>query len=139
MRFQHPAQLIQRAGSQRNLFVAAVGPSLYVFDAQNGDQLSHWPSENASSSADLPKLDTDGDSAGPPGKRRKLSPSSSASAAETETGESHTSNSKYTWSTIPIVVSTSSGEHIVAVTAEDKCIRVFEVGKDGTLKQLTER
>ncbi|KAI9700506.1 MAG: tRNA (guanine-N(7)-)-methyltransferase non-catalytic subunit trm82 [Bogoriella megaspora] len=56
----------------------------------------------------------------PPGKRRKIS------IEETKPN-------------IIDIVASQSHRYVVAVTAEDKCIRVFELSSDGGLYQLSER
>jgi tRNA (guanine-N(7)-)-methyltransferase subunit TRM82 len=61
----------------------------------------------------------------PPEKRRKLS----AEEKSVKPG----------WSTIPILKVSSDGKHVVAVTAEDKGIRVLQLNEDGTLRQLSSR
>ncbi|KAF2025810.1 guanine-N(7)--methyltransferase subunit TRM82 [Setomelanomma holmii] len=58
----------------------------------------------------------------PPGKRIKLSP------APTERGPNFSS-----------IILSSNGEYLIGVTGEDKCIRVFQVDKEGQFQQLSER
>jgi tRNA (guanine-N(7)-)-methyltransferase subunit TRM82 len=58
---------------------------------------------------------------GPPGKRIKLSPPTQ-----------HTSN-------FSCLRFTSDKKHLVAVTAEDKAIRVFSIDAEHKLRQLSER
>lgn len=37
------------------------------------------------------------------------------------------------------MVVTASQNHVVVVTAEDKCLRVFEISPEGKLEQLSQR
>ncbi|EFW15426.1 tRNA (guanine-N(7)-)-methyltransferase non-catalytic subunit trm82 [Coccidioides posadasii str. Silveira] len=149
MSLRYPISRIRHFRCQlRELLAAVAGPSIQIFDAGTGSLLSSWPpasflrpldsdiSPDRASSADT--------CAEPPEKRRKLTPpvnesgeaqteqSAKAKARRSETAEQ-------AWSTIPILVISGTGDHIVAVTGEDKCLRVFEVKQDGKLTQLTER
>ncbi|KAK2734603.1 tRNA (guanine-N(7)-)-methyltransferase non-catalytic subunit trm82 [Onygenales sp. PD_40] len=157
MLFQHPFQCIQSLDRStpvtQNLLVTAAGPKLYVWDSATGSQLAVWP-EQIESEVNVTQVENSGsrerDDAGssePPGKKRKLSPAPSKEGqggeeiqqSGTEANESKPQGAKLAWSTIPIVTASRDGEHIVAVTAEDKCIRVFKVGARGELSQLSER
>jgi tRNA (guanine-N(7)-)-methyltransferase subunit TRM82 len=146
-KFQYPLQCIQHIRGPtphpRSLLVASAGPNLYSFSAEDGRRLSIWPrAQHSSSEAQLEK-NGDADSGEPPEKKRRISsedqkndqvgPEPSAQEGA-QSGKPSTS-----WSTIPIVVASPTGHHIVAVTGEDKCIRVFEIGTDGSLVQLSER
>lgn len=141
MHFQHPIQVVQQlSGVRRKFLAAAAGPRLYTFDTETGAQSSVWPStavvsphttsEQSPSSAIGRKTEID---VAPPEKKRRLSPEN----VKDTIGE--TQPPQYPWSTIPILVASSTGEHVVAVTAEDKCIRVLEISIDGSLSQLSER
>ncbi|KAK2765337.1 tRNA (guanine-N(7)-)-methyltransferase non-catalytic subunit trm82 [Arachnomyces sp. PD_36] len=151
MSFQHPFQAIQYLAPQesggRDLLFAAAGPSIYAFDLEDGAHLSIWPQDrdveapkseptNAS-----PKDVTEPETQGPPEKKRKLSssaadskPDDSQEAAAEDSGSGNT-----TWSVIPILTTSADGKHLIAVTGEDKCIRVFNCDKDGKLTQLSGR
>ena len=93
-----------------------------------------------------PKSFPHDDSKRPP-KRQRLSPareeSGSSSAEIVVAGESD--NGETTSSQEPLnppiikLASTSAGQHVIAVTGEDKCIRVFDLAVNGTLAQLSER
>ena len=78
----------------------------------------------------------------PPTKRRKMSPraaiSSESSSAEIVVEGSD--GAKYFHSN-PVIklAATSNGRHVVAVTSEDKCMRVFELKGDGVMYQTSER
>ena len=154
----HPFQTlcyVSQSGGIGLLFAAA-GPHILSLDLRNGGVLSKWPDE-APQSAQMQVYegsrngDTDDD---PSNKRRKLSPSQVEE--EQESPESSVSvefvservkgqrrkTKKVVKSTLPNVshiLSTRNGQYVVAVTAEDKCIRVFELEDFGRLKLLSER
>ncbi|KAJ9233046.1 hypothetical protein DTO207G8_3664 [Paecilomyces variotii] len=146
-KFQYPFQRIQffepQAPAQR-ILVAAAGPKLYCYAAESGRRLSVWPQDQETANGQDSKIaekGTGADGQEPPGKKRKLSPSADGSSSDPkpntkETGKSQASSS---WSHISLLATSPTGNHIVAVTPEDKCIRVFEVGKDGTLQHISER
>lgn len=147
-KFQHPIQRIQYVEGQalpQRLLIASAGPKLYSYDAENGRRLSVWPRDIETSNdhaiASSTREGADVDDQGPPEKKRKLSPSAEQASEESKHNGQETIEPKPsgTWSNIPLIVPSPTGSHIVAVTAEDKCIRVFEVGTDGSLKQLSER
>jgi tRNA (guanine-N(7)-)-methyltransferase subunit TRM82 len=147
MNYQQPIQRIlcfECANAGRKLLVAAAGSKIYVSDAATGSRLSSWPSSPEILS---PANDNPQDSISePPGKRRKLTspPTGSDEAAKNTNGDRSGSSKKPDarkppGDSIPILAVTSTGNHVVAVTAEDKCVRVFEILRDGALSQLTPR
>ncbi|KAK2733963.1 tRNA (guanine-N(7)-)-methyltransferase non-catalytic subunit trm82 [Myotisia sp. PD_48] len=141
MSFQHPLQRIEYLRtSSRNFLVGAAGPKLFVFGADNGAQLDVWPSNSQSqqppieSTIDQPS--THEGTASPPGKRRKLSQTVEEGDGNRGTQISSTSCA---WTVIPLLIASPTGGYIVALTGEDKCIRVFQVDANGCLSQLSER
>ncbi|PYI03656.1 hypothetical protein BO78DRAFT_374777 [Aspergillus sclerotiicarbonarius CBS 121057] len=125
--FQHPFQcfhFVPRPNT--NLLIGSAGSKLYSYSAETGERLAVWPQEVDSANANAVDADS-GSEQGPPGKKRKVS------ASESQTNE------KSAWSSIPIVTTTTNGEYIVALTAEDKCLRVFQLQEDGSFTQLSER
>jgi tRNA (guanine-N(7)-)-methyltransferase subunit TRM82 len=136
--FQHPFQCIQfvekkREGSQK-LLIASAGASLYCYAAETGQRLSSWPQDVDASNANNSGAETGSEDQGPPEKKRKVSPS-----AEELAKDSKAAVKAPTWSIIPILVASSNGDYLIALTAEDKCIRVFQLKDDGTFEQLSER
>jgi tRNA (guanine-N(7)-)-methyltransferase subunit TRM82 len=144
----------------RDLLLAATGPYILSLDLRNGGVVSKWPDENPQA---VPQQTNKGSRNGkpvgrstdddPPTKRRKLSP---AEEEEQNSRESSVSiefvservkgqrrqKKKLLRSALPNVthvMSTTSGGHVIAVTAEDKCIRVFDLDSGGGLKLLSER
>jgi tRNA (guanine-N(7)-)-methyltransferase subunit TRM82 len=135
--YQHPIQCIRFVERQtagfHNLFVASAGPKIYTYAAETGKQLAIWP--EAANAADSTVVGVAPSSEGdePSAKKRKVSPvpEHTARGAQSETSTA--------WSTIPILAVSSDGNYVVAVTGEDKCLRVFEIEDSGNLKQLSER
>ncbi|EEA21569.1 tRNA (guanine-N(7)-)-methyltransferase non-catalytic subunit trm82 [Talaromyces marneffei ATCC 18224] len=122
---QYPFTCIRYVGG---IIVASAGPNIYTFSATDGHKISTWPETKS----DVNESETNGDSAerseGPPEKRRKLSPTNGAENKPTTT-----------WQSVPILVISPSGRHVVAVTAEDKHVRVFEISTGGVLTESSDR
>ncbi|KAF2146629.1 uncharacterized protein K452DRAFT_241559 [Aplosporella prunicola CBS 121167] len=121
---QHPYQCLQaldRVGSQTvSILLAASGHNLFSFNLENGSLLNTWSAETPSSaSAAEDPVPEDGE--GPPGKKRKI---------ENQSG---------TPPSFVKLVSSDDGRYVVAVTGEDKCVRVFSVEPNGKIQQLSER
>lgn len=146
-KLQHPFQRIQffkPAPAAQKLLVAAAGPKLYCYAAETGRRLGVWPQDQETANgqnSNIAEKGTNADGQEPPGKKRKLSPSADEPSNDSkpntkETGKSQSSSS---WSHIPLLVTSPTGKYIVAVTPEDKCIRVFEVSEGGVLQQVSER
>ena len=148
-----------QASQSKGILVGANGSSIHTFSAQNGRYLSTWPSlynstrsqakgqDLVDNSGTLPLNDPPPDDSGPPSKRQKLSlarDESSNSATEIVVArDSDNDESTFPQQLLsPLVIKlagASNGQHVVAVTGEDKCIRVFDLAADGTLTQLSER
>ncbi|KAL9617872.1 MAG: hypothetical protein Q9160_007360 [Pyrenula sp. 1 TL-2023] len=158
MRVHHPFQRIVHSGNAvdgNDFLVAAAGPHIFVLNFKDGAVLSRWPyndklsGNGGSLSSDEIARPSNGE---PPEKRRKISKSQedgasseSSTSVEIETervkGQRRKPKPKPK-SNLPNVshlLTTSDGRHTVAITAEDKCIRVFEIGGRGTLTALSER
>ena len=150
MHFQYPIQRIryvgEASGGRRNFLVTAAGQKIYVFDSETGSKLSSWPSSSAASSGHSANGNLVQDTSEPPEKRRRLSPSVPESDGPTGASENSETASQddavseeIQWQSIPILAVTKARNHVVAVTAEDKCVRVFQVTHDGRLVQLSSR
>ena len=158
----HPYQCLcycQRASQlETGILVGASGSYIHTFSAQNGRYLSTWPSrENVAQTQSINERNEkqskvlDQKSASqesrPATKRQKLSlardESGSSSAEIVVAGDSDNGecSSPQQPSRSPIIklASTFNGQKVVAVTGEDKCIRVFDLAADGSLTQLSER
>ena len=135
-----------------SVLLAASGPFIYSFGVQDGLLLSVWPTHDLDG---MPvALDESRACAGELGvtdaeraaKRRRVSLSrevSSSTSAEIVVENSQLTKSsrelQVSNSEVNKMICTSSGEYVVAVTGEDKSIRVFELQMDGSLMQSTER
>lgn len=132
--FQHPFHCVQFLDRQSNgtqdLLIASAGPKIYSYAARDGRRLAVWPQDGA------------GNTQEPPEKKRKVSSAGApesegdVKSAEEKTGKAPVS---IEWSNIPLLVASSDGAHVVALTGEDKCIRVLSVAGNGALEQLCAR
>ncbi|KAI9931622.1 WD repeat-containing protein 4 [Aspergillus wentii] len=148
MSFQHPFHCVrfikrQQSGAQ-NLLVATAGPKIYSFAAESGQRLAVWPQDVEPSKEDSSKdigTEASPEDQTPPEKKIKVTPSTDQTAGEDPKSTSQESKKPKTpaWSSIPLLIASSDGKHVVALTSEDKCLRVFAVGEDGSLQQLSER
>ncbi|KAL9634608.1 MAG: hypothetical protein Q9164_003992 [Protoblastenia rupestris] len=152
----HPFQclLYCSLSSEFRVLVAAAGPYIHTFDVNKGKYLSTWPSLGNSKflvkEAEITESQSDDvmvskvDSVESPraAKRRKISPAgdiSESSFAEIVV-ENHAVEVPRSLNP-PIVklAATQNGQHVIAVTGEDKCIRVFELARNGVMKEFSER
>ncbi|KAL4925188.1 putative tRNA methyltransferase [Aspergillus undulatus] len=136
--FQQPFQCIQlvqkKNSNSKNVLVASAGAKLYSYVADSGQSLSVWPQDGADTS-NANNAGSNPDIEGPPEKKRKVEPSS-----EQDVKNSAPAAKKApAWTNIPILTATPDGEYLVALTGEDKCIRVFQIEEDGSFLQLSER
>lgn len=136
------------------VLVAAGGSCLHVFNVLNGQNLSSWtsasglfssPSKIEAANPVRGKKNVENeaiDDLQPSPKRRKTSsgPNVSTESSSTEIlVDIGDSGNELHSNPISKLAATSSGQHIVAVTGEDKYLRVFELPGDGLLKQISER
>lgn len=155
-----PYQCMVQCG---NLLIAARGSSIDIF--QDGLLLSTWkpPSSQGMGTAPSPseistRLATQNsesssveitlESSSPPAKKRKLSASESGDVnsiskegRKKRLNRSDVVDSGLEAPAFAALAATRKGNHVIAVTGEDKSIRVFEiVREDGMhLKQLSQR
>jgi tRNA (guanine-N(7)-)-methyltransferase subunit TRM82 len=137
---QQPFYCLQYVDRQDlSLIIASAGAKIYSFSANDGRRLYSWPpSGDTSNTVSLVDSTERGDE--PPEKKRKLLPDITARNEQEGTQEKSSSTiSAPTWSTIPILTISHSGRYVIAVTAEDKHVRVLEIGSDGALTQLSAR
>lgn len=123
----------QQGGASQDLLIASAGRKLYSYAADSGRRLAIWPQDVSHAEATVKESEAQQDSKDqePPGKKRKTDNSSSAGGDKRKSSPD--------WSHIPILTISSTGKYVVALTAEDKCVRVFQIAEDGSLKQLSER
>ena len=106
---------------------------------------SAWPSDNGivlksgEGEVDNDSNEVNGDNGSlPPSKRQKRAPElSESSSAEIVVEKTESAPPPHP----PVVrlAATRNGEYVVAVTGEDKCIRVLQMSANGSLTQLSER
>jgi tRNA (guanine-N(7)-)-methyltransferase subunit TRM82 len=161
MTHYHPIQKLcySKQSPTSGFLIAATGPYVLCIHLHNCGVTSRWPEDverptdknsyQASSNGDLVHETMDDH----PSKRRKLSPSpgdkgedspeSSASIEfVSERAKGQRRKKKIVTSALPKVshiVATLDGRHVIAVTAQDKCIRVFSLNSSGCLKLASER
>ncbi|KAL2041451.1 hypothetical protein N7G274_005833 [Stereocaulon virgatum] len=159
----HPYQCLlycaQPGRTDGGVLVAASGPYIHTFSAEDGTNLYTWPSDEVLKSCNEKGEDTDHGSETKeevrsgredhkrPRKRRRLSPPGEDSGSSAEIVVDGGSNAngqgaKVKQASHPPVtklVGTSTGQYVVAVTGEDKCLRVFELLENGSLKPLSVR
>ncbi len=158
---QHPFQCLALAArTNGDILLAAAGSHIYTYRLGDGKQLASWnpsqlerkatPESESTKKPDVrgvqdvkPNEETNGDEE-PPNKRRKLSvhgETSDSTSAEivVEGGSKKRKPSRTSRSAVIKLTTTADARHVVAVTGDDKCIRVFELLGNGTLRQLSER
>lgn len=141
--FQHPFQCLRyvkrQSEGRQDLLIATAGRNLYSYAAASGQRLDVWPQNVDTSSGPAPDAASTADGQAPPEKRRKLSPAPEQQSDDVSEQKKGTDSTPPAWSNIPIVVVSHDSKYVVAVTAEDKCIRVFNLNEDGKLRELSSR
>lgn len=152
-----------------DILVAARGSSIDAFKLQDGSLLSTWTDSGrqnfqagnslelaaepttklaTQSSKSSSTIDITLETTSPPAKKRKLSlPDQSPFQPEAKNGKRKQNNRSSAVASgldapaITVLVSTTDGRHVIAVTGEDKSIRVFEnvIGGVHRLKQISQR
>ena len=147
--FQRLLYCSQQSSTHLNVLLAASGPSIRVFAAEDGTFISKWSHVETPEGEKNPRDRSPGshDAKEPPLKKKKLSGGDDAASDTSvevvvEDGSKRRRKPKRKPFSIPSVVlliATTDGKYIVAVTGEDKTIRVLELLGNGTLKQLSQR
>ena len=138
---------------ENGIILGASGSSIFSFSALDGSFLSKWSSVAPKKSAIIPHgeasvketKEISNIDRGP--KRRKYSTSADGSGSASpeivvDSGEQKPSQASSGNDTAPFVlriIGTSDGDHVVAITGEDKCVRVLKLQADGRLETLSER
>ncbi|KAJ5086052.1 hypothetical protein N7532_010823 [Penicillium argentinense] len=138
--FQQPLQCVQyvkqQSPSSGEFLIASAGRHLYSYAATTGQFLDVWPKNVESNTESAPE-----DQA-PPEKRRKLSSGADGleeNLKDTTAPKKSSGKQLPEWSNIPILTTSFDGKYVIALTAEDKCIRVFNLGENGKLEELSSR
>jgi tRNA (guanine-N(7)-)-methyltransferase subunit TRM82 len=161
---QVPYQCLQRSG---NILIAAAGSRIDLFSLEDGSPLSTWKcpppqgSQNGTPAvreatpkvvphkSDSSCVDVTVDASPPPAKKRKLSnsridepKSNSWQEKKKKKPRSDAVASGLDAPAVILLAVTKADSHVIAVTGEDKCIRVFENVIEGgvhRLKQISAR
>ncbi|KAJ5278744.1 hypothetical protein N7478_004116 [Penicillium angulare] len=135
---QHPFQRLQYASRQAqgssDVLIGTAGRYIYSYNATDGQRMDVWPQDVESTTEPASGASATTEDQTPPEKKRKIS-------TEPEPQERKPSSAKRApaWTTVPLVTVSSDGKYIIAVTGEDKAVRVFELSDDGKLKELSSR
>ena len=156
---QMPYQRLQRSG---NVLIAARGSSIDTFDLSNGSFLSSWSTAPETVNAPTHSTPNALESSSPPSKRRKVvdeedvadsEPTGQLSAKISTNGNGNgvakaekkkqqnqksraeSASSGLEYPAVTCLAASSDGKHVVAVTAEDKSVRVLEHVKNESGKQ----
>ncbi|KAL8734201.1 MAG: hypothetical protein Q9166_001687 [cf. Caloplaca sp. 2 TL-2023] len=131
------------------VLLSASGSKIFLFSITSGDLISIWQSQQIrpASSSVLEKSIEENDGTARPAKRRKnFSPNqgSDSSFAEIVTEDAQTrpvksSKPQVTDPNVIKLAATSDSRFVVAVTDEDKCVRVLQLDSNGQLQQLSAR
>jgi tRNA (guanine-N(7)-)-methyltransferase subunit TRM82 len=152
----HPFQRLSysppNSSRSQGVIFAASGPKILSFSALDGSFLSEWSAfpqstslKRASNEDQEHIVDNQSAHSRSSKKRLKLfSGSSHDTSLEViiDNGGKKPKPKTPKAVLLPSVIrlcGTSDGEHIIALTGEDKCVRVFNVSHDGSLTQLSER
>ncbi|KAI4102289.1 MAG: hypothetical protein L6R37_004481 [Teloschistes peruensis] len=149
-------------GSSLRILLAATKSRIFSFSLQDGSLISVWRStpiqarnglehDDQTPGQSQPELSAgnvkDKNVTERPTKRQKRAPlddASESSSAEivTEDGKPKPSKSIKAQASNPNLINlagTSDGQYVIAVTDEDKCVRVLRLDVDGKLQQLSKR
>lgn len=150
--FQSLLHCPKSSNGRSSVLLAASGPFIHSFRAFDGSFFSSWPNQIIEKPPDFQaESATSPEDSGVaeherPSKRRKISlPGEASSCApaeilretQTETGSIRTIQASH--ADVSKLICNSDGSHVIAVTGEDKAVRVFQLLEDGTLVQTSER
>ena len=153
MAFKHPFQKIHHVRRREGgLLLAAAGPYLHSLDLKTGVLLSSWPAGKKERNGSVAAFNDRTDDDQRPAKKQKTETSGDEESdvssdsvnlvtegAPRVKGQRRKPKKVSPPPNVSHLLATSSGSHVIAVTAEDKCVRVFELQGSGRLKSLTER
>ncbi len=147
--FQSLLYCSRSANQKSDVFLAASGCYILSFDVDTGSLLSTWPSPPRPSEAvsiDLNHCEETGSER--QAKRRKVALPRDASGSDSaeivvENNRLDIESIPFTdggsSSNVPKIISSADNKYTVAVTAEDKSIRVFQLSDTGNLLQISIR
>lgn len=136
----------------KQILLAASGTCIQSYSFPKGTSLSSWPRDDYDGSSDEETVQE------PPGKRQKLNDSQHASIKRQESEASEASIEivaegqkrqkgerrrpkipDLTQPNVSHLIATSDGKFAIAITAEDKAVRVFSISQRGRLRQISSR
>ncbi|KAI9884689.1 MAG: tRNA (guanine-N(7)-)-methyltransferase non-catalytic subunit trm82 [Watsoniomyces obsoletus] len=120
---RHPIQRL--LAIPERFLLAAAGPNIYCHRISDGSLVSSWTKSAASSAEVLPTST----------KKRKRSSEGGDSSKEDGRPAKQSSG----FPSVIKLAQTHSRQHVVAVTDDDKCVRVFSLGTNGQLELVNER
>lgn len=154
---RHPFQYLALAATpDAYILVAASGSSISTYRLNNGALLATWcppkePNEKKKKKAGeaegkdpRPVSERANNDSQPPIKRTKRSnrgesPGRPAEGTAVDFHKSVTGSSTASKAAVTKLAITSDAKYVIAVTGDDKCIRVFDLLEDGRLLQRSER
>ena len=158
---EHPVQKLCYLDGSDDLYFAAAGPYIYSVSREKADEtviVSTWPGEDDDCFSEAENGLAASKDPVRPSKKRKLSEGEAASESSessisveivAERAKGQRRKAKSVQSKLPNVshlIAAKDRKHVIAVTAEDKCIRVLELTSvlesrhhRGRLKLLTQR
>lgn len=147
---QHPFQCLALAATPDvHILVAAIGSSISTYRLNDGALLATWfplratrkESREEERKGTPPISERSKDETEPPDKRRKLSDHGNITVADTavDVRKGVAGSRRALNPVITKLAITPDAKNVVAVTGDDKCIRVFDLLEDGTLLQRSER
>ena len=153
MSFKHPFQKICYISNSHGQFLlCASGSNIYSAELQKGSISASWPVSDIVDPETLLEGNGQKGEGEPPAKKQKTDPEGQDVSREssisvdlvTEKQERIKGQRRKPKLAVPSpnvshVIATNDGEYVVAVTAEDKCVRVFQVLKHGVLESRSER
>lgn len=149
--FQHIIYCGEPYGGELSLLIAASGCWIYSFNASDGSFINRWSHitnlNGIEKSFNNQLIDFEEGRSDRSGKRRKLNETQDASESTSieivlDNPDQHSKKQMAEASPAPVIIKlavTPNWKHLVAVTGEDKCIRVLKVLADGGLEQLSKR
>ena len=158
MSIEHPAQklcYLERHPDQGSFLLAAVGPNIFSYSLQHSELVSIWPSEPKKGGTEdevgngkHPNDNDDGESRSKRCRTKYAnsdqdspdSPESVEIIAQRPQGHRRKKKSTHTeLANVSYILPTLDRQHVVSVTTDDKCIRLFHVNSKGRLSLVNER
>jgi len=150
---QHPFQCLALAATPDvHILVAAAESTISTYRLNDGALLATWSplcarrheTREAERNGTRPTGERSKDDTEPPDKRRKLSdhgefPESPVASTAVDVPKCVARSLGASKPAITKLAITSEAKNVIAVTGDEKCIRVFDLLKDGTLLQRSER